>query len=67
VIARDTVTADALATVVGVDGLDHPRVTTLLARTDAAALVVSDLAAVGVSSQWPERVDPDIAAKAARR
>jgi len=41
VIAPDTVTADALATVIGVDGLDEPHVTALLEATTAAALVVS--------------------------
>jgi FAD:protein FMN transferase len=66
VIAGDTVTADALATVIGVEGLDHPRVTALLAEHDAAALAVTALGAgagdVQLSHRWREDVDFELLA-----
>lgn len=62
VLAPDTVTADALATVVGVDGLDHPRTRALLSRHRAAALVVSAAGTVQLSEHWGEHVDVDLPA-----
>ncbi len=54
VIAADTVTADALATVVGVVGLYHPTVTALLESTGVAVLVVSDTGVIQLSPRWQE-------------
>lgn len=53
VIAADTVTADALATVVGVRGLDHPMVAALLDEHEASALVVDAAGAVRTNARWP--------------
>ena len=62
VIAADTVTADALATVVSVEGLDHPTAAALLTDHDAAALVVSATGAVRLSRRWREHVSFDLVA-----
>jgi len=62
VIAADTVTADALATVVGVDGLDPPTVTALLDETQAAVLAVSAAGAVQLSPRWREQVTYELSA-----
>jgi len=56
VVASDTVTADVLATVVGVDGLDHPGVSTLLADRSAAALAVGADGTVRSSPRWAGQV-----------
>ena len=63
VIAADTVSADALATVVAVDGLDHPTVTALLDETQAAVLAVSGAGAVQLSPRWREQVSFQLSAK----
>lgn len=62
VLAVDTVTADALATVIGVEGLDHPVVTTLLAEHEAAALAVTAAGAVQLSRRWRAEVSFDLPA-----
>lgn len=62
VIAADTVTADALATVVNVEGLDHPTVAALLAGKQAAALVVTPARTVQLSPRWREQIDFDLLA-----
>ena len=62
VIASDTATADALATVLGIAGLDQPASAALLARVGAAALVVNAEGNVGLSPRWPRDVDSDLAA-----
>lgn len=62
VIAADTVTADALATVVGVDGLDHPTVTALLDQAEAAALVVNATGAIQLSPRWREQASFELLA-----
>lgn len=62
VIAGDTVTADALATVVGVAGLDHPTVTALLDEAAAAVLAVSAAGAVQLSQRWRDQVSFELPA-----
>lgn len=62
VVAADTVTADALATVVGVEGLDRPLVQTLLTATQATALVVGDERTVQVSRRWRDDVGIEVMA-----
>ena len=62
VVAADTATADALATVVSVEGLDHPMVVALLAGTGATALVVTATGAVQPSRRWREQVGSDLSA-----
>ncbi len=52
VIARDAATADVLATVVGVAGLDHPRAQALLREEGAAAVAVSTTGRVSTSPTW---------------
>lgn len=59
VIAPDTGTADVLATVIGVDGLDRPHVMALLEASEAAALVVTATREVQVSDRWREQVSFD--------
>lgn len=55
VIAADTATADALATVVGVEGLSGPTASALLAVTESAALVVDGDGGVRASPLWADR------------
>jgi len=62
VIAADTITADALATVVEVDGIQHPTVTALLNETQAAVLSVSAAGAVELSPRWREQVSFELPA-----
>ena len=62
VIAADTVTADALATVVGVEGLDHLIVTAVLDETQAAVLAVSAAGVVQLSPRWREQVSFELSA-----
>ncbi len=57
VIAADAATADALATVLGVEGLHQPLVAGLLDGAGAAALVTTAHGEVELSPRWREQVD----------
>lgn len=58
VVAPDAASADALATVVGVEGLTDAA-TALLERRGAAALVVPASGDVLASDRWPEQTGPE--------
>jgi len=62
VVADDTATADALTTVLGVHGLEHPLVAPLLQRARASALLVTGEGDVVPSHRWRDQVSFELTA-----